>query len=52
MEQAQPVAWYWTVIGVLIIVAFLYFSMKWIRDKGKGSVAEWLRKVWPPKVSL
>lgn len=49
MEQTASVPWYWTLGGIVVFGAFLFFAVKRIRDKGNGKVADMLRAVWPPK---
>jgi hypothetical protein len=46
---AEGIKWYWTVGGILVFGAVLYLAVRWIRDEGKGRVANWLREKWPGK---
>jgi hypothetical protein len=48
----QPVAWYWTVIGLLAMGGALCGAAWWIRAMGKGKLADWLRLKWPVKGGL
>ena len=49
MEQTAGVAWYWTLFGIAVFGAALYFFVKRIRDKGNGKFADMLRALWPQK---
>jgi len=48
----MEIAWYWKVIGLLVMIGFLYGSVWWIRKNGKGKLADWFRAKWPAKVKL